>query len=121
MLTYPKNSEKADLRHENTLGGAIPQSENNRSNLGASRPVTQKSFAISETTARLLLFCVEIDMLVEDLDLTVDGITNDESHMEKIAMDVSRIKDIVLTRFLVPNIEMNLGSRDNLGGDTIVV
>ena len=112
---------KADLRHENTLGGAIPQSEDNRSNLGASRPVTQKSFAISETTARLLLFCVEIDMLVEDLDLTVEGITNDESHMEKIAMDVSRIKDIVLTRFLVPNIEMNLGSRDNLRGDTIVV
>ena len=112
---------KADLRHENTPSGAIPQSEDNRSNLGASRPVAQKSFAISETTARLLLFCVEIDMLVEDLDLTVEGITNDESYMEKIAMDVSRIKDIVLTRFLVPNIEMNLGSRDNLGGDTIVV
>lgn len=111
MVTMMQNEFKADLRHENTPSGAIPQNENNRSNLGASRPVTQKSFAISETTARLLLFCVEIDMLLEDLDLTVEGITNDESHMEKIAMDVTRIKDIVLTRFLVPNIEMNLGSR----------
>ena len=116
-----QNEFKADFRHENILSGATPQNENNRSNLGTSRPVTQKLFAISETTARLLSFCVELDMLIEDLDLAVRDITNDETPMEKIAMDVTRIKDTILTRFLVPNIEMNLGSRDNLGGDTIVV
>ena len=112
---------KADLRQENTLGGATLHSGENLSNLGTSRPVTQKSFVFSETTARLLSFCVELDMLVEDLDLTVRDITNDEAPMDKIAMDVTRIKDTILTKYLVPNIEMNLGSRDNLGGDTIVV
>ena len=103
------------------LGGATLHKDGNSSNLGVSTPKNQRSFAFSETTAHLLSFCVELDMLVEDLDLTVKDITNDETPMEKITMDVVKIKDIILTKFLVPNIEMNLGSRDNIGKDTILV
>ena len=60
-------------------------------------------------------------MLVEELGLVVEDITNDETYIEKIAMDACKMKDIILTRFLVPSIEMSLGEIDNLRGDTIVI